>query len=78
MHGDAACITVEKQGDTQREEVTGDSVRITVSLPQPLYDGVMSVAKRDDRSLAFIVRKAVEGFLKQERENPSINNPGRA
>jgi hypothetical protein len=49
------------------EEDEADNVRLTISLPKPLYDEVQAMAKRDDRSLAFVIRKAIESHVHEDQ-----------
>lgn len=44
-----------------------EMVRLTISLPKPLYTEVQNLAKRDDRSLAFVIRKAIEQRVHDEQ-----------
>ena len=68
MHSGARCTAVAKPSKKpQQDEETDDSVRFSVSLPKPLYDEVQVLAKREDRSLAFVVRKAVENYVREDQ-----------
>lgn len=49
------------------EEDEADNVRLTISLPKALYDRVHAMAKRDDRSLAFVIRKAIESRAHEDQ-----------
>lgn len=49
------------------DENEADNIRLTISLPKPLYGEVQAMAKRDDRSLAFVIRKAVEGYVRDDQ-----------
>jgi metal-responsive CopG/Arc/MetJ family transcriptional regulator len=68
MHGGARCTAVAKTSkNPQQHEEPDDSVRFSVSLPKPLYHEVQVLAKREDRSLAFVVRKAVENYVREDQ-----------
>lgn len=41
--------------------------RLTVSLPPDLYEEVEKIAKRDSRSLGWVIRKAVETLVQNEQ-----------
>ena len=49
------------------DEDDEEMVRLTISLPKSLYGVVQNLAKRDDRSLAFVIRKAVEQRVHEEQ-----------
>ena len=49
------------------DEDDEEMVRLTISLPKSLYGEVQNLAKRDDRSLAFVIRKAVEQRVHEEQ-----------
>ena len=49
-----------------RESGRMQTPRLSVSLPRELYDEVGKIAKRDSRSLGWVVRKAVEELVKAE------------
>jgi hypothetical protein len=62
---------LKKQPESEDE---GDTVRLTISLPKLLYAEVQHIAKRDDRSLAFVIRKAIEQRVHEEQPllNPRV------
>lgn len=41
--------------------------RLSVSLPPDLYAEIDKIAKRDSRSMAWVMRKAAEDLVKQEQ-----------
>ena len=41
--------------------------RLSVSVPQQIYDEVKRIAKRDSRSTGWVMRKAVEDLVKAEQ-----------
>jgi len=43
-----------------------DVQRLTISLPKELYSEVQTIAARDSRSLAWVVRKALEKLVADE------------
>lgn len=47
--------------------------RLTITLPSDLYSEVERIATRDSRSLSFVIRKAVEGLVREEQPLFSIN-----
>lgn len=49
--------------------------RVTVTLPRQQLDALQAIALREDVSVAWLVRKAVEKLL---REGPAIPITGRA
>ena len=49
------------------KEDEGDVQRLTVSLPKELYSEVQTIATRDSRSLAWVVRKALEKLVAEEQ-----------
>lgn len=40
-----------------------DDRMFSMKLPADLYDAVSEAARRDERSMAFIIRKALEGYF---------------
>ena len=40
--------------------------RLSVSLPPSLYKELELIAKRDSRSLGWVIRKAAENLVKEE------------
>lgn len=44
-----------------------DMVRLSVSVPRNLYDELDKIAQRDSRSMAWVIRKAAEGLVKQDQ-----------
>jgi hypothetical protein len=69
MHQDAPlCITAVKTQKTKAAtEETSEVTRLSVTLPSDLYREVELLAKRDSRSLAWVIRRAVENLVKQEQ-----------
>jgi metal-responsive CopG/Arc/MetJ family transcriptional regulator len=49
-------------------EDDGDVQRLSVSLPKELYSEVQTIATRDSRSLAWVVRKALEKLVADEQQ----------
>jgi hypothetical protein len=58
-----------------------DVKRITVTLPRHQLDTLAAIAAREDVSLAWLVRKAVDRFLRQGGEisvaDPPMRSKGR-
>lgn len=50
----------------EREQSKTQKPRLSVSLPQDLYEEVEKIAKRDSRSMGWVIRKAVEELVKAE------------
>ena len=65
MHHFASDVKTQKTKTTAEE--AGEVTRLSVSLPNDLYREVELLAKRDSRSLAWVIRKAVENLVKQEQ-----------
>lgn len=40
--------------------------RLTISIPKPLYDEVERISNRDSRSMAWVIRKAIETHVQEE------------
>lgn len=77
MHSGARCTAVAKSSKKpQQDEETDDSIRISVSLPKPLYAEVKILADREERSLAFVIRRAVENMVREEQ--PLFHQGGQA
>jgi predicted DNA-binding protein len=57
-----------KHGKQRKQSVVDEpnAIRLSISLPVELYHEVELMAQRDSRSLAWVVRKAVENHVKQE------------
>jgi len=51
----------------QPQPVENGTQRLTVSLPTNLYMEIQLIAKRDSRSLGWIIRKAVENLVREEQ-----------
>lgn len=51
--------------ETQLKEA--EVQRITISLPKELYSEVERIAEKDSRSMAFIIRKAVQAYVNEEQ-----------
>ena len=49
------------------QENEKDSPRLTISLPRKLYDEVQAIAAKESRSLAWVVRKALENLVAEEQ-----------
>jgi hypothetical protein len=54
----------KRKADT--EEEAADMQRLTISLPNTLYAQVERIAKRESRSLAWVIRKGVESVVKED------------
>lgn len=52
--------------------------RVTVTLPRRQLDALQAIAMREDVSVAWLVRKAVEKMLRDGPALPITNNPGQA
>lgn len=44
--------------------------RLTVNLDQPTYASLVEVAQREDVSVSWVVRRAIETLLTQDRTAP--------
>jgi len=42
------------------------TTRLTVSLPTDLYQELGVIAKRESRSLGWVIRKAAENFVRED------------
>lgn len=60
---------------TMTRSVDDEIRRVTVTLPRRQLDALQAIASREDVSVAWLVRKAVEKLL---REGPQIPIRGRA
>jgi transcriptional regulator of met regulon len=54
---------------------SNDVKRVTVSLPRRQIDVLAAIATREDVSLAWLVRKAVDRFLRDGSEIRVANPP---
>ena len=57
---------------------SNDVKRVTVSLPRRQIDVLAAIATREDVSLAWLVRKAVDRFLREGPEVRVAEPPKRA
>jgi predicted transcriptional regulator len=57
----AAASPVEKVSET----------RFVLSLPSSLRDSLFEVARREDRSAAWVIRRAIAEYLERHREAPT-------
>jgi predicted DNA-binding ribbon-helix-helix protein len=55
-----------------------DVKRVTVTLPRRQLDSLTAIAAREDVSLAWLVRKAVDRFLRDGPEIPVAEPPKRS
>jgi metal-responsive CopG/Arc/MetJ family transcriptional regulator len=53
---------------------TLDKVRPSISFPQGLYTSLEKIAYEKKVSLAWVVRDAVEIYLKEQRERKNVRN----
>ena len=57
--------------DRRAGTTSADEPRIGLSLPRPLYDRLLDIARREDRTLAsmarVIVRRAIEADAERKR-----------
>jgi len=53
---------------------TLDKVRSSISFPQDIYTGLEKIAYEKKVSLAWVVRDAVEIYLKEQRERKNVQN----
>ena len=44
--------------------------RLTVNLDRPTYRSVVELARREDVSVSWVVRRAIEGLLARDRAAP--------
>lgn len=44
--------------------------RLTVNLDQPTYVSLVELARREDVSVSWVVRRAIETLLARDRANP--------
>ena len=44
--------------------------RLTVNLDRPTYASLLEVAKREDVSVSWVVRRAIETLLDRDRTSP--------
>ena len=54
-----------------------DVKRVTVTLPRRQLDALTAIAAREDVSLAWLVRKAVDRFIRDGLEIPVADAPRR-
>jgi predicted transcriptional regulator len=50
----------------RKKSPRADTPRLSVSLSKELYGEVEKIAKRDSRSMGWVIRKAVEDLVKAE------------
>lgn len=43
--------------------------KISVNISDELKQEIILVAKKEDRDMSWIIRKAIEEYLKEEKEN---------
>jgi hypothetical protein len=55
-----------KKPKADAEEEAADMQRLTISLPNTLYAQVERIAKRESRSMAWVIRKGVESLVKED------------
>jgi predicted DNA-binding ribbon-helix-helix protein len=55
-----------------------DVKRVTVTLPRRQLDALTAIATREDVSLAWLVRKAVDRFIRDGLEIPIADAPKRS
>jgi metal-responsive CopG/Arc/MetJ family transcriptional regulator len=53
---------------------TLDKVRSSISFPQDIYTDLEKIAYKKKVSLAWVVRDAVEIYLKEQREGKNVQN----
>jgi len=51
-----------------------DKVRSSISFPQDIYTDLEKIAYEKKVSLAWVVRDAVEIYLKEQREGKNVQN----
>jgi hypothetical protein len=53
--------------------VDAEIKRVTVTLPQRQLDALQTIASREDVSVAWLVRKAVDKLLREGPDIPVVN-----
>ena len=53
---------------------TLDKIRSSISFPQDIYTDLEKIAYEKKVSLAWVVRDAVEIYLKEQREGKNVKN----
>jgi metal-responsive CopG/Arc/MetJ family transcriptional regulator len=52
------------------ENTAVSPVRFSITVPRHLHDELERTAKKNDASIAWVVRKAVASYLQSTSENP--------
>ncbi|HEU5080194.1 MAG TPA: ribbon-helix-helix protein, CopG family [Opitutaceae bacterium] len=55
-----------KRPKAETENEATDMQRLTISLPKTLYAHVERIAKRESRSMAWVIRKGIESVIKED------------
>jgi predicted DNA-binding ribbon-helix-helix protein len=58
---------------TMSRSVDAEIKRVTVTLPRRQLDALEAIASREDVSVAWLVRKAVDKLLREGAEMPVAN-----
>ena len=59
---------------TMTRSVDSDNKRVTVTLPKHQFDALQAIALREDVSVAWLVRKAVDKLLRQGHQAPMASS----